>query len=111
MPTRPKKNKRMYGYTYEKKREGYTRVRSASEYHTARWTRASKVFREAHPLCVMCEKEGIITPSEVVDHIIPYPVCQDFFDSSNWQSLCRRHNAEKGNKDKRIINDHKRQCK
>ena len=97
----------MYGYT-PAKREGYKRVRSASEYHTAKWTRMSKAFREANPLCVMCEKKGVITPADVVDHITPYPVCKDFFDSSNWQSLCNRHNAEKGNKDKKVINEYKR---
>ena len=42
------------------------------------------------------------------DHIVPYPVCGDFFDSTNWQSLCSKCNAEKGNKDKKIIQEFKR---
>lgn len=79
------------------------RPRSRKEYHTARWTRESKLFRQKHPLCEMCKAKGIITPAEVVDHIIPVDICKDFWDKSNWQSLCRKCNIEKGNRDKALI--------
>ena len=39
-----------------------------------------------------------------MDHIIPFPLC-DFWDKTNWQSLCRKHNIEKGNKDKRLLHE------
>lgn len=81
------------------------RVRSRSEYHTYRWTKESKVFRESNPLCELCASRGIASPAEVVDHIIPIAVCNDFWDKSNWQSLCRKCNIEKGNRDKRLINE------
>ena len=80
------------------------RPRSREEYHSARWTRESKVFREKHPLCAICLEKGLLVPSEVVDHIIPVAVCSDFWDKTNWQALCRKCNIEKGNKDKRLIN-------
>ena len=109
MATRANKRERLYGIKKENTpKTGYNRIRSADEYHTARWTRESRAFRALHPLCEMCKKEGIIHGSEVVDHIIPFPVCIDFFDQSNWQSLCKRHNAEKGNRDKKIIAEFKR---
>lgn len=85
----------------------YERPRSAKEYHTARWTRMSRLFREANPLCVICLKENRVTPSEVVDHVIPFPVCGDFWDATNWQALCKVHNAAKGNRDKKLIQEHK----
>ncbi len=103
MPTRPTKRERLYRPSPKSTGQSYTRVRSAGEYHTERWKRESKAFRAIHPLCAMCEQQGVIAPAEVTDHIIPFPVCEDFYDSSNWQSLCRKHNAEKGNKDKKLI--------
>lgn len=104
-----KKATRMYGIKPGNKQAlGYTRVRSSDEYHTSRWTRLSRVFRTEHPLCEICKSKGLIQPAEVVDHIVPYPVCGDFFDSLNWQSLCSKCNAEKGNKDKKLIQEFKR---
>lgn len=110
MATRPsKKVTRLYGIRHaNSKPSGYNRVRSADEYHTSRWTKLSRIFRQENPLCAICESKGIIKPAEVVDHIVPYPVCGDFFDSANWQSLCSKCNAEKGNKDKKLIQEYKR---
>ena len=65
------------------------RERSADEYHTARWTRESKAFRIAHPLCRRCESKGIIRATEVTDHIRPPKVYGDFWDKKNWQPLCK----------------------
>ena len=44
----------------------------------------------------MCEKEGKITPAQVVDHIIDAAIRPDlFWEPSNHQSLCIRHNTLK----------------
>lgn len=84
---------------------GYHRERSADPYHTARWTRLSKAFRAdpANALCAECKRQGRITAAAVVDHIVPYPVCADFYDRSNLQALCEKCNHEKGQRDKKII--------
>lgn len=82
---------------------GYHRERSSDLYHTNRWTRLSRVFRAQHPLCAECRRKGIIKSAEVVDHIIPWPVCGDFFDTNNLQSLCEDCNRLKGQSDKKII--------
>lgn len=109
MTSKPtKKMTRMYGVKSDKKPIGYNRARSADEYHSFRWTRMSRVFRQEHPLCEICKNKGLIKPAEVVDHIVPFPVCGDFFDPANWQSLCSKCNAEKGNRDKKIIQEYKR---
>lgn len=79
------------------------RPRSADEYHTARWTRESKAFKQAHPLCARCQSNGIIRQTEVTDHIIPAEIYGDFWDQKNWGPLCRRCNIEKGNEDKKLI--------
>ena len=88
------------------------RPRSADLYHTNRWTRLSRAFRSdpEHTLCAECLKEGRYVPAEVVDHIVPYPICGNtgFFDRSNLQALCQMHNIEKGNKDKKAIQEWKK---
>ena len=88
--------------------KGYLRPRSDSPYHTWRWTKVSRAFRERHPLCAECFRHGILKAAEVTDHIVPWPVCGDFWDSTNYQALCADCNAAKGNRDKRLIEDWRR---
>lgn len=87
---------------------GYQRERSADLYHSYRWTRLSRTFRAAHPLCAECARNGRLKAAEVVDHIVPFPVCRDFFDETNLQSLCGDCNAAKGNRDKTVIAEWRR---
>lgn len=84
-----------------------SRPRSSDLYHTYYWTRLSKAWRQDHPLCAQCLKEGKIQPAEVVDHITPYPICGDagFYDRDNLQSLCQQCNITKGNQDKKRIQE------
>lgn len=79
-------------------------------YNTHRWHKASKAYRTAHPLCAECRRHGILTPTEVVDHIKPAPICSDaeFWDEANWQPLCRKCNNRKGQRDKRVIAEYRR---
>lgn len=81
----------------------YVRPRSADPYHTNRWTRLSRAFREEHPLCAECLRNGIVKAAEVVDHIVPWPICGDFYDRSNLQSLCADCNRAKGNRDRATV--------
>lgn len=89
---------------------GYQRERSADLYHSYRWTRLSRTFRAAHPLCAECARNGRLKAAEVVDHIVPFPVCRDFFEEANLQSLCGDCNAAKGNRDKALIAEWRRAC-
>ena len=88
--------------------EGYQRERSADPYHTYRWTRLSRAWRVSHPLCAECAKRGIVKAAQVTDHIVPWPVCGDFYDKSNLQSLCEECNHAKGQRDKKIIAEYRR---
>ena len=89
----------------------YVRERSSDLYHTARWTRLSKAFRASHPLCAACAAKGVIKPAQVADHIVPYPVCgyDGFFSESNLQALCEECIHEKGQRDKKVIAEWRRQ--
>ena len=93
----------------ERRKDGgsYKRERSADPYHTNRWTRLSRAWRMMHPLCEECKRRGIIRAGEVTDHIIPWPVCQDFYDENNLQTLCKDCNHAKGQKDKKLIQSYK----
>jgi len=54
------------------------------------------MFLREHPLCVYCHREGMIVAASVVDHIQPHRGNYDlFWDSDNWQPLCKRHHDEK----------------
>lgn len=86
----------------------YIREQSSPLYHTARWTRLSRAWRASHPLCAECLRHGIYKSAEVVDHIIPFPICQDFFDVKNLQSLCMECNNIKGIQDRPKIQEYKK---
>lgn len=75
--------------------------------YTSAWVKARRYYLQAHPLCVYCQREGIIRAATVVDHIKPHrlkeaidsgnqPTIRQaqelFWDSKdNWQSLCNPH--------------------
>lgn len=53
------------------------------------WERRSSRYRAANPVCVECERNGIIHPVDVVDHKIPIEYRPDLrLDPKNWWSLC-----------------------
>ena len=65
---------------------------SAQRGYGYKWQNARKQWLAQHPLCVMCKAQGRITAATVVDHIRPHKGDQRlFWDTSNWQSLCKRH--------------------
>ena len=65
---------------------------SAQKGYGYRWQKARATYLAHNPLCVMCEKDGRVTLATVVDHKIPHKGDQQlFWDSGNWQSLCKRH--------------------
>jgi 5-methylcytosine-specific restriction endonuclease McrA len=71
---------------------------SAQRGYDRRWRKYRKAFLAAHPLCVMCQPAGKITPAVHVDHIVPVQGGQadpGFWDPDNHQGLCHRcHNKK-----------------
>lgn len=70
-------------------------------YHTSRWKKESRLFRQLHPLCANCEREGFVVPAEITDHIIPKNACMDPWEKKNWEGLCKKCHAKKGPTDKK----------
>ncbi len=62
-----------------------------------------------HPLCVHCDGEGIVEPATVVDHVTPHKGDKTlFWDSSNWQALCKRHHDIKTYREGSFGNEYER---
>jgi len=59
-------------------------------YGTARWKKLRAWYRRQHPLCEMCQTEGLITETQLVDHIVPTEEGGDPMAIDNLQSLCKR---------------------
>ncbi|AZG88160.1 HNH endonuclease [Pseudomonas syringae pv. aptata] len=53
------------------------------------WQKARLVHLGANPLCVYCDRAGLVVAASVVDHSVPHRGDQDiFWDRSLWVSLC-----------------------
>ena len=63
---------------------------AASRGYGSRWARYSRSFRDEHPLCAECQRNGRLKKCDCVDHIIPVSGPDDplFWEPSNHQSLC-----------------------
>lgn len=60
--------------------------------YNARWQKARATFLKRNPLCAFCKEQGKVTAATVVDHITPHKGDSSlFWDSSNWQPLCKTH--------------------
>lgn len=76
----------------------YTRP-PAERGYDGKWRKARKVFLKEHPLCEHCKQKNIYTAAEVVDHIIPHRGNKGlFWDTNNWQALCKRCHDRKTRK-------------
>ena len=110
MPTKTGSRERMYGWHTQAKPRNEAkqewRGRLSEFYNTRRWKALSKAFKIDHPLCEECKRNGMIKPSQITDHIIPYPI-KDFWNRDNWQALCKSCNNAKGERDKKILNEYK----
>jgi len=86
------------GYCDEHKTEGAasTRRRGASGayrhlYQSGSYRRGRVMFLAEHPFCATCARAERTTIATELDHIIPHKGDADlFFDTSNWQGLCKR---------------------
>ena len=67
----------------------------STEYHTHRWRQNRKRFLRHNPLCKRCNEKGLTTPATEIDHIIPMCEGSDFWNESNWQSLCHECHRKK----------------
>ena len=74
------------------------RARSTKRYQNAR-----REFLLAHPLCKACEREGRTMAAVELDHVVPADKAPElFWDTTNWQGLCRPcHEAKTADENRR----------
>jgi 5-methylcytosine-specific restriction protein A len=89
--------------TQEQKKFELQRCSAATRGYGSRWRAARSAFLRNNPLCVECQKKGILKAATVVDHIVPHKGDQGlFWDQSNWQALCAHcHSRKTAEKDGR----------
>ena len=72
------------------------RPSAAERGYDSKWVKARKSYLAKHPMCVACERQGILTMATDVDHIIAHRGDKRlFWDSQNWQSLCHSCHSKK----------------
>jgi 5-methylcytosine-specific restriction protein A len=78
-------------------RQADTRRGTSSERgYNYRWQKARATFLKGSPLCRHCKKLGMVRAATEVDHIIPHRGDQQlFWDTSNWQGLCKPCHSRK----------------
>jgi 5-methylcytosine-specific restriction protein A len=79
------------GNSYEQGRQS-----SHARGYNKRWAKARLGYLAKHPVCVECERQGIVTAATEVDHIVPHRGdWYLFWDSANWQALCKSCHSKK----------------
>ncbi|HIP48683.1 MAG TPA: HNH endonuclease [Lutibacter sp.] len=96
MPSSPNKRNRSWN---PKRKQHHRLIDNSKFYNSWTWRKKRKQILNNNPLCVMCEREDIITNATVVDHILAISaggckLCED-----NLQSLCSYHHNQKSGKE------------
>lgn len=76
----------------EYRRQNKDRPSARAQGYDHRWEKARRRFlsRPEHALCVHCGARGRTVEAKVVDHVIPHKGDMTlFWDTSNWQPLCK----------------------
>lgn len=65
-------------------------------YQLERWRKRSRAQLNAHPMCALCLKRGVVMPATVADHVVEHHGDERAFWTGALQSLCTGcHNADK----------------
>jgi 5-methylcytosine-specific restriction protein A len=90
MPYKPKCHKPTCGVP---RRDG--RPSASRRGYDAQWQRFRVSYLRLHPLCVACERNGLLTPALHVDHVVAMEKGGGKYDLSNLQGLCHSHHSVK----------------
>lgn len=56
-----------------------------------KWQRARRSYLQMYPLCAECLRQDRLVEATVVDHVVPHRGDMAlFWNSDNWQSLCKQ---------------------
>lgn len=95
MPIAPKAKPNIWKAKTASKRGQWSSTND-SRYHLPKWRSLRKQQLTKQPLCVYCERKGLITKATIADHIKAVRLGGEFWDINNLQSLCVNcHNAKR----------------
>jgi len=81
----------------ERKVHGRRLKPNSEVYNQRNYRKRVRLHKMRNPYCVECEKQGLITPVDVTDHVDPINQGGAVYDEANWQSLCHTcHNRKSG---------------
>lgn len=98
MPKRPPIHKPLSCKTPEERRRDSDKKRQSSTQrgYGYKWQKARAAYLKEYPLCVKCNATADISVATEIDHIEPHRGNQSlFWDSSNWQALCKPCHSKK----------------
>jgi len=96
MPVRPARHKASSATTRQHIVAQDERKSAARRGYGHKWRQARLGYLAKHPLCVHCESKGFVTAANELDHITPHKGDMAlFWDSDNWQPLCKRCHSTK----------------
>jgi len=90
---------------FEKKKEDHKKTYISKKnlywskyYQDARWGRLRNAYYAAYPCCEVCDRQGIVTPTDEVHHLHPFGSAPTeeakwslLLNPNNLCSCCRRH--------------------
>lgn len=99
MPSKPNKIKR----SWVPETKPFQREQDNSAFYNSRtWRKLRKFVLDKNPLCVECERKGLVTVASVGDHIIPINQGGAPLDETNIQPLCKKcHDSKSGREGKK----------
>ena len=74
---------------------GWVRDRGRQRLYDRRWQKFRAAYLASHPWCVSCERIGISTPAEHVDHVVPHKGDPNQFWDGPFQALCPSCHSKK----------------
>ena len=91
----PRCERHKYTFTPKKVYHDHQFHRARYFYGTTEWKKLRERYINQHPLCEHCDKRGLITPGEMVDHVIEIEDGGEKLDFNNLQTLCTHHHRIK----------------
>lgn len=70
-------------------------VDNSKFYNSRVWRKTRALWLEKQPMCKHCERNGLTTAANVVDHILPISQGGDKLNDRNFQSLCKKCHDKK----------------
>tara|TARA_R100001443_G_scaffold117440_1_gene142717 strand:+ start:8841 stop:9164 length:324 start_codon:yes stop_codon:yes gene_type:complete len=107
MPNIPKGNRSTLAVkarsTYVKdKQEAFKGMTDTNKYiyNSRQWRKLRKMILHKQPICVHCERKGIYTSANTIDHITPINKGGAVWSINNLQALCASCHNKKSARDK-----------